>query len=109
MMVDAGEVYVFKLTTGEETVARVELIEYEDGDDNQIINKYYIIKQPINAIITAQGLQLMPGLFTANPDKLVELNNSCIAMIAIPREDIRMSYIQATTGIAPISKQIITG
>jgi len=99
MKIELNEIYVFKLTTGEETVAKVE----------EISDTHYTVKQPINAIITPQGLQLMPGLFTANPDKLVLLNISCIAMVAIPREDISSSYIQATTGIAPISKKIITG
>jgi hypothetical protein len=99
MNITIDEVYTFKLLTGEETIAKV----------TEIAQEYYLIKQPINAIITAQGLQLMPGLFTANADKLVQLNTRCIAMIAEPREDVRSSYIQATTGIAPISRQIITG
>jgi hypothetical protein len=30
-------------------------------------------------------------------------------MVSEPREDVRNSYIQATTGIAPVTKQIITG
>jgi hypothetical protein len=52
---------------------------------------------------------MMPVLFSANLDKSVRLNNSSWAMIAEAREDIRNSWIQATTGIAPVSKQIITG
>ena len=52
---------------------------------------------------------MMPTLFSANKDKNMRLNNSSWAMIAEAREDVRNSYIQATTGIAPISKQIITG
>lgn len=99
MDIEKDEVYSFKLITGEETVARVD----------KIANNYYLVKQPINAIITAQGLQLMPGLFTANADKLVRLNISSIAMVAVPREDIRSSYLQATTGVMPLNKQIIMG
>jgi hypothetical protein len=51
----------------------------------------------------------MPGLFSANMDKKVRLNNNSWALIAEAREDVRNSWIQATTGIAPVSKQIITG
>jgi hypothetical protein len=52
---------------------------------------------------------MMPGLFSANLDKNVRLNNSSWAMIAETRDDVRNSWIQATTGIAPVTKQIITG
>lgn len=52
---------------------------------------------------------MMPSLFSANVDKNVQLNISSCAMVSEPREDVRGSYVQATTGIAPVSKQIITG
>jgi hypothetical protein len=52
---------------------------------------------------------MMPTLFSANIDKNVQINISSCAMIAEVRDDVRNSYIQATTGIAPVSKQIITG
>ena len=94
-----NETYTFKLITGEELVAKI--LEIHD--------EYMIIKEPISCILIPQGLQMMPTLFSANKDKDMRLNNSSWAMIAEAREDVRNSYIQATTGIAPISKQIITG
>jgi hypothetical protein len=94
-----NETYTFKLITGEELVAKI--LEIHD--------EYMIIKEPISCILSPQGLQMMPTLFSANKDKDMRLNNSSWAMIAEAREDVRNSYIQATTGIAPISKQIITG
>jgi hypothetical protein len=60
-------------------------------------------------VISQQGLQMMPALFSANQDKTVRLNNSSWAMIADTRDDVRDSWIQATTGIAPVRKSIITG
>jgi N-methylhydantoinase A/oxoprolinase/acetone carboxylase beta subunit len=100
MIPEIHEIYTFKLLTGEEIVARIVSGSAEDG---------YKIEHPILCALTPQGLQMMPGLFSSNQDKTVLLNKSSWAMIAETREDIRNSWIQATTGIAPVSKQIITG
>lgn len=99
MNIKNDEIYSFKLASGEEIVAR--LVSQEPD--------HLLIDHPISAVLSPQGLQLMPGIFTANLDKNVRLNNSSWAMIAETREDLRASWIQATTGIAPVSKQIITG
>jgi hypothetical protein len=52
---------------------------------------------------------MMPGLFSANLDRKVTLNKNSWVLVAETREDVRNSWIQATTGIAPVTKQIITG
>ena len=96
---ELNEIYTFKLTTGEEIVAKL----ISKNDDHMVI------KHPILTVLSPQGLQLMPGLFSANLEKNVQLNNSSWVLAAITREDIQNSWIQATTGIAPVSKQIITG
>ncbi len=75
----------------------------------EILDDHMIIEHPISCVLGPQGLQMMPGLFSSNLEKIVRLNNSSWAMIAETREDIRNSWIQATTGIAPVTKQIITG
>jgi hypothetical protein len=99
MKLETNTIYTFKLTTGEEQVAK--LVE--------INQDHYVVEHPILTVISPQGLQMMPGLFSANLDKNVRLNIASCAMIADTREDIRNSWIQATTGIAPVTKQIITG
>jgi len=99
MNIETDQIYTFKLNTGEELVAR--LVEAQ-GD-------HMTIEHPILTVLSPQGLQMMPGLFSANMDKTVRLNNSSWAMIAETRDDVRDSWIQATTGIAPVRKQIITG
>ena len=99
MKLETNTIYTFKLNTGEELVAK--LVEIEDA--------YMVIEHPILTVISQQGLQMMPGLFSANLDKKLRLNNSSWAMIAETREDVRNSWIQATTGITPVSKKIITG
>jgi hypothetical protein len=99
MKLDINEIYTFKLLTGEELVAKV--LEINDAT--------ITLKQPISTVLSPQGLQMVPSLFSSNPDREVLLNISSWAMVSEPREDVRNSYIQATTGIAPVTKQIITG
>ncbi len=98
---EAGNIYTFKLTTGEEMVARFVSENSTEG--------YITIEHPILTVISPQGLQMMPGLFSANLDHEIKLNSHSWVLIAEPREDVRNSWIQATTGIAPVTKKIITG
>jgi hypothetical protein len=99
MNLNPNDIVTFKLTTGEEIIARVKSIESD----------HYLIDQPISAVLGPQGLQLMPSLFSAKMEQTVRLNTGSWIMVAETREDVRNSYIQATTGIAPVTKQIITG
>lgn len=99
MTITPNEIYTIKLITGEEIVARVVSTDASG----------MTIEHPILCALSPQGLQMMPALFSAVMDKTVRLNISSWALIATTREDIRNSWIQATTGIAPVSKQIITG
>ena len=99
MKLETNNIYTFKLNTGEELIARVV----------EITSDHMIIEHPILTVISQQGLQMMPGLFSADLGQNVRLNNASWAMIAETRQDVRDSWIQATTGIAPIRKQIITG
>lgn len=97
--IETNTVYSFKLMTGEEIVAKI----VEIADDG------YVIEHPILTVISPQGLQMMPALFSSNLEHIVKLNNTAVVMVADTREDVRNSWIQATTGIAPVTKQIITG
>ena len=99
MKLETNTIYSFKLNTGEELVAKIVEINQD----------HLLIEHPIMTVLSPQGLQMMPGLFSANLDKSIRLNNSSWAMIAETREDVRNSWIQATTGITTVSKQIITG
>ena len=99
MKLETNNIYTFKLNTGEELIARVVEINPD----------HMIIEHPILTVISQQGLQMMPGLFSADLSENVRLNNASWAMIAETRQDVRDSWIQATTGIAPVRKQIITG
>jgi len=99
MNLKTDEIYTFKLITGEELVAKILVIEQD----------HMIVENPILTVLSPQGLQMMPALFSANQDQNVRLNTASWAMIADTRDDVRDSWIQATTGIAPVRRSIITG
>ena len=100
MNIESNKVSVFKLITGEEIVARVEELHPD----------YLVLSHPISMVVTQQGLQMVPSLFSANLESNVRLNKNSVSMVSEPREDIADSYRQATTGITvPPKKQIITG
>lgn len=94
-------IYTFKLTTGEEIVAR---LVAQNPSDN-----YAIIAHPIMIVPGPQGLQMVPGLFSADLTQDVRLNNNNWVMVAQARGDVRDSWIEATTGIKPVTKKILTG
>lgn len=99
MNITTDEIYTFKLITGEEIVAKV----------TEIHADHLMLQNPILCVLSPQGLQMMPALFSAEPDRMVRLNTASWAMIAEARSDVGNSWIQATTGIAPVSKKILTG
>jgi len=99
--IEKDHIYSFKLTTGEEIVAKV--IDHQTGET------FVEIEHPILAVLGPQGLQLMPGLFSADLGQKVQLNiNNCVC-IAETRDDVRGSWIEATTGIRTVTKKILTG
>jgi hypothetical protein len=52
---------------------------------------------------------LVPSMFTADPDKNSRLNMSCVAIHSLTDENVRMKYIEATTGIKVPEKKILVG
>lgn len=99
------EVHSFKLTSGEEIVARID--ETKTDANNTVIA--YGLNKPLSIGITQQGMQLMPTMFSADPEKLMWLNVSSISIHAPSRDDIVMTYVEGTTGIRPVSKKIVMG
>jgi hypothetical protein len=87
-MVEGG-VVTFKLTSGEEIVAKL----VEDGA------AYYKLSRPMVIGMGQQGPGLMPYLFTVHPDKDVKLNKSVVAMAEATDEQFAKQFLQSTTGI----------
>ena len=99
MQLELNEVYSIKISNGDELVAKV----VADNDDT------ITVSSPLTVVPGRDGIQLMPSLFTADLDAFVTVNKTNISMFAGVRDQVRDSYIESTTGIAPIRKQIITG
>jgi len=99
MKLEKNEIYTIKLASGEEIVTKI----IEETDD------VLEVGQPIMVVVSQQGLQLMPGLFTNNNEKTVTINKGSCVMVGPTREDVRTNWIEATTGITTEKKQIVTG
>ena len=84
-----GEVVTFKLTSGEELVAKL----VEDGP------QHYKLSRPMVIGMGAQGPGLMPYLFTVHPDKEVKLTKAVVAMAEATDKQFADQFIQSTTGI----------
>ena len=90
-----------KLNSGEEFIAKVAEVP-EEGT-------FIKVDTPVSIGGGQKGLQLIPSMFTADPDSLVTINTTCVAMVTITEDSIRMKYVEATTGIQLPEKKIILG
>lgn len=99
MNINVGEVYTFKLTSGEEVVARVTAVE----------DQYVLLHDPVSVAPGPQGLGLIASLFTANPKADTRLNTNNVTIHALTDESVKSKYIEATTGLVVPDKKIIMG
>lgn len=99
MNIELDQIYTIKISNGDEIVTK---IVAQDED-------YYAITKPLTVVPSPQGVQMIMSLFTANPDKNYQLNKRQCMMLAISRDEVRDSYIEATTGIKPVSNKILMG
>jgi len=100
MQVEKDKVYTFKLTNADEVVGKV----VDITDDS------YIVAQPLSAVPTEKGLQLIYTVFTGNPKEDATINKTAVAMICQTREEVGDHYLEATTGIKPVrNSKILMG
>ena len=99
-MIEKDQVYTFKLTNADEIVAKV----VEIAEDT------YVLAQPLSAVPTEKGIQLIFTIFTANPKENITINKTAIAMICTTAEQVSDHYVEATTGIKPVrNSKILMG
>ena len=96
---EIGKVYTFKMNSGEEMIAKV--VDAGEG--------YAMLQDPVSVAPGPQGMGLVPSMFTADPDKNPRLNMNCVAISSLTDENVRMKYIEATTGIKVPEKRILVG
>jgi|TARA_B110000211_G_C13796910_1_gene428772 hypothetical protein len=85
-----GDNVSFKLSSGEEIVAR---LEKEDATS-------YTLKKPMVLIAQQQGLGLAPFMFSVSPDGKFVLNSSAVSCVAKTEQEISKQYTAQTSGIA---------
>ena len=94
-----GKVFTFKLNSGEELIAKV----VEITRDN------VIIQEPVSIAPSQQGMGLVPSMFTADPKGKFTLNTNSISLYAETEDNVKMKYLEATTGIKVPEKKIVLG
>jgi hypothetical protein len=87
--VTPGEVVSLKLTSGEELVAK--LVEET--------TEYFKLSKPLVLSMSAQGIGMMPYLFTVNPDKDIKLMKVTVTVIESTDKQFADQYLSGTTGI----------
>jgi len=100
MQLEKELIYTIKISNGDEIVTKVIDID-EQGN--------FLISKPLTVVPGPQGIQMIMSLFTANPDKTMTLNKTACSMVALARDEVRDSYIEATTGIKPVTNKILMG
>ena len=98
MIVEINKVYTFKLTNADEIVGKV--VDISDVT-------CYIVAQPLSAVPTEKGIQLIYTMFTGDPKENVRINKTAVAMICHTREEVGDHYLEATTGLKPVRKPSI--
>ena len=94
---EIGKVYTFKMNSGEEMIAKV--VDAGEG--------YAMLQDPVSVAPGPQGMGLVPSMFTADPDTNPRLKMKCVAIHSLTYENVRMKYIEATTGIKVPEKKIL--
>jgi len=84
-----GDNVSFKLSSGEEIVAR---LEAEDS-------KTYTVRKPMVLIANQQGLGLAPFMFSVSPDGKFVLQANSVSCVAKTEAEIGKQYTAQTSGI----------
>ena len=90
-----GDVITFKLTNGEEVIARYQ---------SETLNEYQISK-PVTLTPTPTGnLGMIPTMFSVELNTVtINLQKSAVAMTALSRKEVSDEYTRGTSGIKPVS------
>jgi hypothetical protein len=100
MKIELDQVYTMKIANGDEIVAKI------TAEDDAT----YTISRPLTVVPGREGIQMIFALFTANPDKSVTINKSQVSLMAVSRDEVQDSYVEATTGIKPVrNSKILMG
>lgn len=99
MNIKVGEVYTFKLTSGEELVGKVTAV------DGHMVS----LHDPVSVAPGPQSMGLMQSMFTADPKDPARLNINNVTIFALTDSKVKEKYIEATTGLVVPDKKLILG
>ena len=99
MRFEENEVYTIKLNSGEELITRIK--SYDNG--------FIVVDEPVAIAPSQKGMGLVPSLFTGDPSAESRINVNSISIYALTEDNIKMKYIEATTGIQIPEKKIVLG
>lgn len=97
--IETGEVYSFKLNSGEEVIAKV----------TSKSDRYLVISDPVSVAPGPQGMGLIPSMFTVNVDSEIRINTNSFSVFGLTDESVKNKYIEATTGIKLPEKKLVLG
>jgi hypothetical protein len=84
-----GDIVSFKLSSGEEIVARLQTQD----------TKSYTLLKPMVLIMQQQGMGLAPFMFSVSPDAKFNLQASSVSCIAKTEDEIAKQYTATTSNI----------
>ena len=111
---EEGEVYCFKLNSGEEVIAKVETI----GDATLVkdvgnTNNFGValgLSKPLSVGMGADGPQLIPTMMSGNPQELFWGNIDSCAIVGQIGTDMYEVYNESTSALdLPKEKRILRG
>lgn len=100
MQIEIKEVYTFKLTSGEEMIARTQ---------SAVEDSWITIENPVSVTPGPQGMALMPSTFTGDPGSDPRLNIACVAFFVKTDDTVKNKYIEATTGLRVPERKLVLG
>jgi hypothetical protein len=92
---NTGDVITFKLTNGEEVIARYQ---------SETLTEFQITK-PVTLTPTPNGsLGMIPSMFSVELNTVtINLQKNAVAMTALTRKEVSDEYTRGTSGIKPAS------
>jgi hypothetical protein len=101
MKFTVNEVLTFKMNNGDEVVAKIVAGPDEYG--------YITVAEPVTVVTTSTGVGMIPTIMTAEHNAENKLNTTSISMFTHTDDNIKLKYLEATTGIKVPTKKLIMG
>ena len=90
----ANDVKIFKLTTGEEIIARA-----EQEQDNMILKQPMTLQPVPTQVQGAMGMALVPWMISAKGD-FIKISLEHIVVETEPKTDLEKNYLSSITGLS---------